>query len=123
MLRHSLCLMFDCIKFYAKISRVVKHPAFYYVLTTFHGLNTPHFAPFCQICDIFNNLSAKYNPRKTPQNTANQRNKGGKTTMIKILFICHGSILKCSGKACKINDSTIWQGVYCTTTTPFLKEP
>lgn len=43
--------------------------------------------------------------------------------MIKILFVCHGSILKCSGKACKINDSTIWQGVYCTTTTPFLKEP
>ena len=41
--------------------------------------------------DIFNNLSAKYNPRKTPQNTANQRYKGGKTTMIKMLFICHGS--------------------------------
>ena len=63
---------------YAKISRVVKHPALYYVFTTFHGLNTPHFAPFCQLCDIFNNLSQKYKPRKTPQNMANQRNKGEK---------------------------------------------
>lgn len=106
-----------------EISRVVKHPAFYYVLTTFHCLNTPHFAPFCPICDIFNNLSAKYNPCKTPQNTANQRNKGGKTTMIKILFICHGNILKSSGKACKIDCFTVKQGAYCTTTTPFLKEP
>lgn len=77
---------------YVKISRVVKHPAFYYVLTTFHGLNMPHFAPFCQICDIFNNLSEKYKPSKSCQNTANQRNKGGKTNMIKILFVCHGNI-------------------------------
>ena len=76
---------------YAKIFRVVKHLTIYYVLTTFHSPNTPHFALFCQIFDIFNNLSAKYNPRETPQNTANQRNKGGKTTMIKILFICHGT--------------------------------
>lgn len=43
--------------------------------------------------------------------------------MIKILFICHGSILKCSGKASKINDFTLKQGAYYTTTTPFLKEP
>ncbi|NBH17653.1 hypothetical protein D3Z55_09280 [Clostridiaceae bacterium] len=42
---------------------------------------------------------------------------------IALLMVCHGSILKNPGKACKINDSTIWQGVYCTTTTPFLKEP
>ena len=43
--------------------------------------------------------------------------------MIKILFICHGSILKNSGKACKINGFTARKGAYYTTTTPFLKEP
>lgn len=72
--------------------RVVKNPIFYYVLTTFHGLNTPHSAPFCRNCDIFNNLSQKYKPRKSRQNTANQSISGGKINMIKILFICHGRI-------------------------------
>ena len=43
--------------------------------------------------------------------------------MIKILFICHGSIIKCSEKACKINDFGVERGAYYTTTTPFLKEP
>ena len=43
--------------------------------------------------------------------------------MIKILFICHGSILKSPGKARKINGSAKQKGVYYTTTTPFLKEP
>lgn len=43
--------------------------------------------------------------------------------MIKILFVCHGSILKYSGKASKINGFTEKQGTYYTTTTPFLKEP
>ncbi len=43
--------------------------------------------------------------------------------MIKILFICHGRILKCSEKACKINDFLAGRGAYYTTTTPFLKEP
>ena len=43
--------------------------------------------------------------------------------MMKILFICHGSILKSPEKACKINDSTAQAGIYYTTTTPFLKEP
>ena len=43
--------------------------------------------------------------------------------MIKILFVCHGNILKYSGKACKINDFKERQGVYYTTTTPFRKEP
>lgn len=46
-----------------------------------------------------------------------------KSKMIKILFICHGNILKNRGKACKINDSTAQAGIYYTTTTPFLKEP
>lgn len=43
--------------------------------------------------------------------------------MIKILFICHGSILKYSEKACKINDFKARKGAYYTTITPFLKEP
>ena len=42
--------------------------------------------------------------------------------MIKILFVCHGSILKSFRKACKINDFTAGNGTYYTTTTPFLKE-
>ncbi|MDE5598382.1 MAG: hypothetical protein K2J04_11170 [Lachnospiraceae bacterium] len=41
----------------------------------------------------------------------------------KILFVCHGSILKSSGKASKINDFIADRGAYYTTTTPFLKEP
>ncbi|OUQ48763.1 hypothetical protein B5E62_12685 [Lachnoclostridium sp. An118] len=45
------------------------------------------------------------------------------TNIIKILFIYHGSILKNSGKACKINSFTARKGAYYTTTTPFLKEP
>ncbi len=43
--------------------------------------------------------------------------------MIKILFICHGNILKNPGKAHRINDCTAKIGIYYTTTTPFLKEP
>ncbi len=39
--------------------------------------------------------------------------------MIKILFICHGSILKDLGKASKINGFTEQKGTYYTTTTPF----
>ncbi len=43
--------------------------------------------------------------------------------MIKVLFVCHGSILKCPEKASKINNFTAQIGAYYTTTTPFLKEP
>lgn len=42
--------------------------------------------------------------------------------MVKILFVCHGSILKSPGKASKINGFTKEKGAYYTTTTPFLKE-
>ncbi len=42
--------------------------------------------------------------------------------MIKILFVCHDNILKCSGKAYKINNFTAQAGTYYTTATPFLKE-
>ena len=42
---------------------------------------------------------------------------------IKILFVCHGNILKSPEKASKINSFMAEKGVYYTTTTPFLKEP
>lgn len=43
--------------------------------------------------------------------------------MIKVLFICHGGILKSPEKVCKINGFMTKMGTYHTTTTPFLKEP
>ncbi|WP_419502679.1 hypothetical protein [Candidatus Allofournierella excrementavium] len=43
--------------------------------------------------------------------------------MTKILFVCHGSILKSPEKACKISGSLEQKGAYYTTATPFLKEP
>ena len=41
--------------------------------------------------------------------------------MIKILFVCHGSILKIPGKACKINGFAVRYGTYYTTATPFFE--
>lgn len=43
--------------------------------------------------------------------------------MVKILFVCHGSILKSPEKALCTNDYAARKGAYYTTTTPFLKEP
>jgi len=43
--------------------------------------------------------------------------------MVKILFVCHGRILKIPGKASKINGLMNLKGAYYTTTTPFLKAP
>lgn len=48
---------------------------------------------------------------------------GGALFMIKVLFICHGGILKSPEKVCKINGFMTKMGTYHTTTTPFLKEP
>lgn len=42
--------------------------------------------------------------------------------MIKILFVCHGNILKSPGKARKINGLTERKGICYTTTIPFSKE-
>ena len=42
--------------------------------------------------------------------------------MIKMLFVCHGSILKSPGKACKINGFTVGYDTHYTATTPFGKE-
>lgn len=37
--------------------------------------------------------------------------------MIKVLFVCHGNILKCPGKASKINDFMEQSSTYDTTAT------
>ena len=42
--------------------------------------------------------------------------------MKKILFICHGSILRSLEKACYINGFRRSNGAYYTTITPFVKE-
>lgn len=39
--------------------------------------------------------------------------------MIKVLFVCHGNILKNPGKASKINGFAEEIGTYYTTTTPY----
>ena len=77
-----------------QINAVVKPPNSYYVFTTIDGFNLPHFAPFCSFCDFFNNFLRKNKPRKSRQNTANQRISGGIFIMIKILFVCHGNICR-----------------------------
>ena len=41
--------------------------------------------------------------------------------MIKVLFVCHGSILKSPGKVCKINGFEVGYGIYYTMTTPFFE--
>ena len=43
--------------------------------------------------------------------------------MIRVIFICHGSISKSPEKASKINGFAKQKGAYYTTTTPFLKAP
>ena len=47
------------------------------------------------------------------------RNIGADENRIKILFVCHGSILRSPGKARKISGFTERNGTYYTTTTPF----
>lgn len=42
--------------------------------------------------------------------------------MVKVLFICHGSILRSLEKACYINGFYRSDGAYYTTITPFTKE-
>ena len=43
--------------------------------------------------------------------------------MIRVLFVCHGSILKNPPKASKINGFAKQKGAYYTTAVPFLKAP
>lgn len=64
-----------------------------------------------------------HRPHKNKEKTRNAEQEGETKIMIKVLFVCHGSILKNPGKACKINGFTTRDGAYYTTITPFLKEP
>ena len=41
--------------------------------------------------------------------------------MIRVLFVCHGSILKSPGKASKINGFATQKGACHTATTPFFE--
>ena len=43
--------------------------------------------------------------------------------MIRVLFICHGSIPKSPEKVSKINGFAKQKGAYYTTATPFWKAP
>ena len=43
--------------------------------------------------------------------------------MTRILFICHGNILRSYEKVCNINGFHCQNGAYYTTITPFAKEP
>ena len=54
--------------------------------------------------------------------TEGNNRQGAYTDMIKILFICHGSILRSLEKACYINDFHRSNGAYYTTITPFVEE-
>lgn len=47
-----------------------------------------------------------HKPHKNKEKTRNAEQEGETKIMIKVLFVCHGSILKSSGKACEINDFT-----------------
>ena len=55
---------------------------------------------------------------KPTQNSALQGISEQENFMIRVLFICHGNILKSLEKACKINRFTKQIGTYYTTTTP-----
>ena len=77
---------------YDRIFAVVKHPRFYYVLTTFHVPGLPRFAAFCLFCDKYNNLRAKFIVGKLRQIGAEYGILGGFSFMIKVLFVCHGSV-------------------------------
>ena len=79
-------------RIYDRIVAVVRHPRFYYVLTTIGVLNLPRFAPFCLFCDKFNNLMGEIRGGKSRQNGEEYGILGGFSNMIKILFVCHGRI-------------------------------
>lgn len=49
-------------------------------------------------------------------------NDNNKSKFYHVLFVCHGSILRSSGKAYNINDFSAKQGAYYTTNIPFWEE-
>ena len=56
--------------YWRSLSTVVKHPHFYYVLTTIDGCNLPHFARFPLKWTPFGNCTSIANYRRIRQNTA-----------------------------------------------------
>ena len=58
---------------------------------------------------------------KPTQNSALQGISEQENFMIKVLFVCHGNILKSPRKASKINGFTEQSSAYYTTTTPFFR--
>jgi hypothetical protein len=67
-------------------------------------------------------LAIKTGKRKMLKNAGKSSFSRSFVYMIKILFICHGNIMRQSEKVSKINDFSVSQGVYYTTTIPFMKE-
>lgn len=69
-------------------------------------------------------MSGKENQEdKNPFITEEIRENEEFVCMVRVLFVCHGSISKSPGKAGKINGFTMQKGAYYTTTTPFTKVP
>lgn len=61
------------------------------------------------------------NSQETPQIWAFHGILRRLKSMIKVLFVCHGSILKSPEKVCKIHRFIKQIGTYYTTTTPFVQ--
>ncbi len=56
---------------------VVKHPDFYYHLTTTDGIDLPHFAVFCFFRDSVTDYSQLFLPGKSRQNETEYGFSGG----------------------------------------------
>ena len=89
-----------------------------YDLTTVYGSALHYFAKSV-VLENKNTMLGKAD--KTLQNSALQGISEQENFMIRVLFICHGNILKSLEKACKINRFTKQIGTYYTTTTPFFQ--
>lgn len=83
------------------------------------------FASFCPPNRIWTEFCTSRISGHESQNGANTALwgiAGRKNHMIKILFVCHGSILRSLEKACYINGFHRSDGAYYTTITPFVEE-
>ena len=68
---------FRIISHYLLPPTVVKHPDFYYHLTTIDGIDLPHFAVFCFFHDRVTDTLLLFLPGKSRQNGANYGFSGG----------------------------------------------
>ena len=76
------------------IRAVVKHPRFYYHLTTIDGSNLPQFAAFRSICDIVTRKAAEKQMGQIGANRGMEWHLRRCFKIIRILFICHGNICR-----------------------------